>query len=97
MPDILAACLRRRIRIATGLIKTSVPEGAYLSKPGTLIRLDEFLQLKPAAEKRSAEFQDKRYPKIAGAPAGACRRQGRPKTSWEIHPITGMKFAPKPK
>jgi len=51
-------------------IKTSVPAGANLSKTGILIPLDQFLELKPAAENRSSEFQDKRYPRVYGAPAG---------------------------
>ena len=51
-------------------IKTSVPENADLTKPGTLVDLGEFLQLKPAAQNRTSEFQDKRYPKVSGAPAG---------------------------
>jgi hypothetical protein len=51
-------------------IKTSLPSGADLTKPGILIALPAFLELKPAAEDRTAAFQDKRYPKVEGAPAG---------------------------
>jgi len=50
-------------------IKTSLPDGTDLTKPGILIGLDAFLQLAPAAEDRTPAFQDKRYPKVAGAPA----------------------------
>ena len=50
-------------------IKTGLPEGTVLTQPGTLIPLSDFLDLKPAAEKRTAEYQDKRYPKVSDAPA----------------------------
>jgi hypothetical protein len=51
-------------------IKTSVPETADLTKAGALVPLDTFLQLTPAAQNRTAEFENKRYSKVADAPAG---------------------------
>lgn len=51
-------------------IKTSLPPGTDLSKPGAAISLDDLLALPPAAPSRTQEFQDKRYPKAAGAKAG---------------------------
>ncbi len=51
-------------------IKTSVPEGTDLSKPGAAVALDDMLALPPAAENRTPQYQDKRYAKTAGAKAG---------------------------
>lgn len=51
-------------------IKTSLPDGTDLSRPGTALSLDDMLALPPAAESRTKEYQDKRYPKTAGAKAG---------------------------
>src|SRR5438477_12884143 len=51
-------------------IKTSVPDGTDLSKPGTLVPLSDFLALKAAAEHASADFQEKCYDKVAGAKVG---------------------------
>ena len=50
-------------------IKTSVPTGIDPSKPGKLIKLDDFLAMKPAASSLTKEYWDKLFPKIEGAPA----------------------------
>ena len=51
-------------------IKTSLPEGSDLTKPGTAIALGDMLTLAPAAQNRTKEYQDRRYPRTAGAKAG---------------------------
>lgn len=56
-------------RLARWPIKTSLPEDADLAKPAIWIDLPSFLELAPAAKRRTAAFQEKRYAKAAGAPA----------------------------
>lgn len=48
-------------------IKTSVPAGTDVSKPGALIPLADLLQLAPAADKMTTAFDSARYPKAAGS------------------------------
>ena len=51
-------------------IKTSLPAGTDPAKTSKTIALGDMLTLTPAAEHRTPEFQDKRYPRAAGAKAG---------------------------
>ncbi len=48
-------------------IKTSVPSGADLTKPGKLLPLADFLELAPAADHMSSQFDDALFPKASGS------------------------------
>jgi len=48
-------------------IKTSVPDGTSLTKPGTLVTLSDLLALDAAADSMKKEFDDTRYPQTSGA------------------------------
>jgi hypothetical protein len=48
-------------------IKTSLPPGTDLSKPGVPISLADLLALAPAADAMTAAFENVRYPKTQGA------------------------------
>ena len=52
------------------VIKTSLPANTDLTKPGVAIKLDDFLQLKPAAPALTKDYWSKLYAKVDGAPAG---------------------------
>ncbi len=51
-------------------IKTSVPAGTDLKKPGALLPLADFLIFPPAAEHMSTPFESALFPKTAGAKFG---------------------------